>query len=39
MKFHSMTSSSLFNRGTTFSSMVTDKVLFATLPKMRTFQF
>jgi len=34
-----MTSSCLFNRGTACSQMVTDKVLFATFPKMRTFQF
>ena len=39
MKFHSMTSSCFFNRGTTFSQTVTYKVLFATFPKMRTFQF
>jgi len=39
MNFHSMTSSCLLNRGTTFSQAVTDKVLFATFPKMRTFQF
>jgi len=39
MKFHSMTSSCLFNRGATCSQIVTDKVLFATFPKMRTFQF
>jgi len=39
MKFHSMTSSWLFNRDTNFSQTVTDKVLFATFPKMRTFQF
>jgi len=39
MKFRSMTSSCLFNRGTTFSQTVTDKVLFATFPKMRTFEF
>jgi len=32
-----MTSSWLFNRGTTF--LQTDEVLFATFPKMRTFQF
>jgi len=38
-KFHSMTSSCLFNRGTTFSQTVTDNVLFTTLTKMRTFQF
>jgi len=30
-----MTSSCLFNRGTTFSQTITDKVLFATFPKMR----
>jgi len=34
-----MTSSCLFNRGTTFSQMATDKVIFATFPKMRSFQF
>ena len=39
MKFHSMTSSSLLNRGTPFSQTVTDNVLFATFPKMRTFSF
>jgi len=39
IKFHSMTSSCLFNRGTTFSQTVTDKVLFATFQKMRTYQF
>jgi len=39
MKFISMTLSCLFNRGTTFSQTVTDKVLFGTFPKMRTFQF
>jgi len=39
MKFHSMTSSCLFNRGATFLQTVTDKVLFATFPKMRSFQF
>jgi len=39
MKFHSKTSSCLLNRGTTFSQTVTDKVLFTTFPKMRTFQF
>jgi len=38
-KFHSMTSSCLFNRGTTFLQTVTDKVIFATFPKMRTFRF
>jgi len=38
-EFHSMTSSWLFNRGTTFSQTVTDKFLFATFSKMRTFQF
>jgi len=37
MKFHSMTSSRLFNRGTTFSQTVTDKVLFAIFPKMRNY--
>jgi len=39
MKFHSMTPSCLFNRGTTSSQTVTVKVLFAAFPKMRTFQF
>jgi len=39
MKFYSMMSSCLFNRGTTFSQTVTDKFLFATFSKMRTFQF
>jgi len=39
MKFHSMVSSCLYNRGTTFSQMVTDKDLFAAFPKMTTFQF
>jgi len=39
MKFHSMTSSCLFNCDTIFSQTVTDKVLFATFPKMRNFQF
>ena len=39
MKFYSMTSSCLFNRGTNFSQTVIDKVLFATFPKIRTFQF
>jgi len=39
MKFHSMTSSCLFNSGTNFSQTVTDEVLFATFPKMRTFSF
>jgi len=39
MKFHSMTSSFIFNRGTNFSQAVTDKVLFTTFPKMRIFQF
>jgi len=38
MKFHSMTSLFLFNCGTTLSQTVTDKALFATFPKMRTFQ-
>jgi len=38
MKFHSMKSSCLFNRATTFLQTVTDKLLFATFPKMRTFQ-
>jgi len=32
MKFHSMTSWCLFNRGTTFLQTVTDKFLFATFP-------
>ena len=39
MKFNSITASCLFNRGTTFSQTVTDKVLFAAFPKMRTLQF
>jgi len=39
MKIHSMTSSRLFNRRTTFSQTVTDEALFATFPKMRSFQF
>jgi len=39
MKFRSMTSSCLLNRGTTFSQTVTENVLFATFPKMRTFPF
>jgi len=39
MKFQPMTSSCLFNRCTTFSLTVTDKVPFAAFPKMRTFQF
>jgi len=39
MKFHSMTSSCLINRVTTFSQTVTDEILFAAFPKMRTFQF
>jgi len=34
-----MTSPCFFNRGTTFSQTVTDEVLFATFPKMRTIQF
>jgi len=34
-----MTSSHLFNRGTNFEQTVKDKVLFATFPKMKTFQF
>jgi len=34
-----MTPSCLFNRDTTFEQTVTDKVLFATYPNMRTFQF
>jgi len=36
MNFHSMTSLCVFSRGTTYSQTVTDKVLFATLPKMRS---
>jgi len=36
MKYHLMT---LFNRDTTSSKTVADKVLFATFPKMRSFQF
>ena len=39
MKFPSMTSSCLINHGATFSQTVIDKVLFATFPKLRTFQF
>jgi len=39
MYFHSMTSSCLFNRGTTFSQTVTYKVLFATFPKKGSIQF
>jgi len=39
MKFHSMTTSCIFNHVTTFSQTVTDKLLFATFPKMITFQF
>jgi len=39
MKFYSMTSSCLFNSGTTFSQTVTDKVIIATFPKMIPFQF
>jgi len=39
MKFHLMTSSCLLYRGTIFSQTVTDKVLFVTFPKMKTFQF
>jgi len=39
MKLGSMISSRLFNRGTTFSQTVTNKFLFATFPKMRTFSF
>jgi len=39
MLFDSMTSSCLSEVDTTFSHTVTDKVLFATFPKMRTFQF
>jgi len=37
IKFHSVTPSCLFNRDTTLSQMVTDNVLFAKFPKMRTF--
>ena len=37
MNFHSMTSSFLFKCDTTFSQAVTDKVIFATFPKMSTF--
>jgi len=39
MKFHSMTSSCLLDRGTIFSQTVTEKVLFAVFLKMRTLQF
>jgi len=39
MTFHSMASSCLFDHGTTFSQTLTDEVLFATFPQMRTFQF
>jgi len=39
MNFHSMTSSCLFNRGTTYSQTVTDKVLFAIFPKMKVVSF
>jgi len=39
MNFHLMTSPCLLNRGTIFSQTATDKVIFATFPKMRTFQF
>jgi len=39
IKFHSMTSLCSFNCGSSFSQTVTDKVLYATFPKMRTFQF
>jgi len=39
MKFHSMMSSCLFNRGTTFSQTVKDIVLFPTFPKIRSFEF
>jgi len=37
MNFHSMTSSCLFKCDTTFSETVTNKVIFATFPKMSTF--
>ena len=37
MKFHSMTLSCLFNRGTTFSQTVTDKFLFATFSENENF--
>jgi len=37
MNFRSITSSCLFKCDTTFSQAVTDKVLFATFPKMSTF--
>jgi len=37
MKFHLMMSSCLFNHGTPFSQMITDKVLFARFLKLRTF--
>jgi len=37
LKIHSMTSLFLFNHA--FSQTVTDKVLFTTFVKMRTFQF
>jgi len=39
MKFHSMTSSCLFNYDTTFSQTGTYKVLLVTFLKIRTFQF
>jgi len=39
IKFRAMTSSYLFNRGTTFLQTVTDKILFARFPKIRTFHF
>jgi len=39
MKFHLMTSLSLYNRGITFPQTVADEVLFAAFPNMRTFQF
>jgi len=34
-----MTSSCLFNRDVTFSQTVTDEVVFATFPKLKTIQF
>jgi len=37
INFHSITSSCLFNGGTTSSQTVTDIVIFATFPKMRTY--
>jgi len=36
-ELYSMTSSCLFNRSTTFSQTVTDKVLFATFLKMKYY--